>query len=215
MFINPNFLRKCLLRGSWRRGRGEGHGVAQLLEFADVMALDALMITSTLCARVRAKKQPAARRHSPTRYTILLRFLRRALAGLRGALLALPLLLTFCEPATGLFGLPVWARAALFAGYNLLRDVLLVRGPARRARLLRHLLDLPAVGLIFISPIKPIRPAPMCLDREHKSYTRGYRVNGALKRASRPVPQSYRLLFVRPARPPGHARVFPAVLRGR
>ncbi len=69
------------------------------------------------------------------------RALGRALARLEWAASAALLLLAFAAPATGRAGAPVWALLLLYAGYNLLLELLRRRLPRRQAFTWKYLLN--------------------------------------------------------------------------
>ncbi len=77
------------------------------------------------------------------------RFLVRSIAHLRWVTIAALLLISLTQPSAGRTGLPEWALVAIFAGYNLLLDLLRSRIPDRRFFACAALLDLPAVGLVY------------------------------------------------------------------
>ena len=77
------------------------------------------------------------------------RFLRWALFRLRWASILLLLLLTFMQPTLGRGGLATWALVLLFAGYNLLVELLRNLVPRLRSYTVVALLDLPIVGLLY------------------------------------------------------------------
>ena len=79
----------------------------------------------------------------------LYRFLRWALFRLRWASILLLLLLTFMQPTLGRGGLPTWVLVLLFAGYNLLIELLRSLVPQLRSYTVVALLDLPVVGLLY------------------------------------------------------------------
>ncbi len=79
----------------------------------------------------------------------LYRFLRWALFRLRWASILLLLLLTFMQPTLGRGGLPTWVLVLLFAGYNLLIELLRSLVPRLRSYTVVALLDLPVVGLLY------------------------------------------------------------------
>ena len=86
------------------------------------------------------------------------RFLRRALFQLRWATILILLLITLAQPALGRTGLPTWALALLFAGYNLLIELLRHRVPRLRPYTLVALLDLPVAGLLYFLDSQPGGP---------------------------------------------------------
>ena len=77
------------------------------------------------------------------------RFLRRALFRLRWSAVALLLLVTFMQPAAGRAGVPTWVLVALFAGYNLVVELLRNLVPRLGSYTVVALLDLPVVGLLY------------------------------------------------------------------
>jgi signal transduction histidine kinase len=82
-------------------------------------------------------------------------FLRRTLFWLRWGTLAVLLLFTFMAPTTSSVGLPTWALVVLFAGYNLLTDVLLRRLGGLRSLALGAMLDLPVAGVLYFLAGEP------------------------------------------------------------
>jgi len=79
----------------------------------------------------------------------LYRFLRWALFRLRWASILLLLVVTFMQPTLGRGGLPTWVLVLLFAGYNLLIELLRSLVPRLRSYTVVALLDLPVVGLLY------------------------------------------------------------------
>ncbi len=79
----------------------------------------------------------------------LYRFLRWALFRLRWASILLLLLLTFMQPTPGRGGLATWILVLVFAGYNLLVELLRSLVPRLRSYTVVALLDLPVVGLLY------------------------------------------------------------------
>jgi signal transduction histidine kinase len=77
------------------------------------------------------------------------RFLDRALLGLEWGSLAVLLLITLVQPATGRAGLPTWALVLLFAAYFLLVDVLRNRVRRLHSFKLKYVLGLPVSALIY------------------------------------------------------------------
>lgn len=87
------------------------------------------------------------------------RFLRRALFQLRWVTLSVLLLITLMTPTTSSVGLPTWALVVLFAGYNLLTDVLRMRVPGPpRSLATGAILDLPVAGLLYFLAGEPGGP---------------------------------------------------------
>ena len=76
-------------------------------------------------------------------------FLRRALFRLRWATLLALLLITCMQPTRGRGGVATWLLVALFAGYNVLVELLRGRVPQLRSYTAVALLDLPLVGLLY------------------------------------------------------------------
>lgn len=83
------------------------------------------------------------------------RFLRRTLVRLRWGTVAVLLLITLVTPSTSRVGLPTWALVAVFAGYNLLTDVLGMRMPGLRSLTTGAILDLPMAGLLYFLAAEP------------------------------------------------------------
>ena len=76
-------------------------------------------------------------------------FLRRALFRLRWATILALLLITCMQPTRGRGGVATWLLVALFAGYNVLVELLRGRVPQLRSYTAVALLDLPLVGLLY------------------------------------------------------------------
>ena len=79
----------------------------------------------------------------------LYRFLRWALFQLRWATIFVLLLVTAMQPTAGRGGFPTWALVLLFAGYNLLVELLRNLVPRLRPYTVVALLDLPVAGLLY------------------------------------------------------------------
>ncbi len=79
----------------------------------------------------------------------LYRFLRWALFRLRWATIVVLLLVTFMQPTIGRGGLATWILVLVFAGYNLLVELLRSLVPRLRPYTVVALLDLPVVGLLY------------------------------------------------------------------
>ncbi len=85
-------------------------------------------------------------------------FLRWSLFRLRWATIVVLLLLTFMQPTSGRGGVATWLLVALFAGYNLLIELLRGRVPQLRSYTAVALLDLPVVGLLYVFGAEPGGP---------------------------------------------------------
>ncbi len=81
--------------------------------------------------------------------TRLYRFLDRALFWLEAATMAVLLLITLAQPKTSLVGIPTWGILLLFAGYNLLADLIQNRARSLQAFRWRYVADLPVTGLAY------------------------------------------------------------------
>lgn len=86
------------------------------------------------------------------------RFLARTISWLRWATIAMLLAVTLLQPATGRGAVPEWALVAGFAGYNLLLDLLRRRWPGNSSFVRAALLDVPAVGLVYLLSAQPGGP---------------------------------------------------------
>lgn len=88
----------------------------------------------------------------------LYHFLRRTLSRLRWGTLAVLLLISLAQPATGRGGLPDWALVALFAAYNLLIELLRIRLTWLRSFAWVALFDLPVAGVLYFVSAEPGGP---------------------------------------------------------
>ncbi len=88
----------------------------------------------------------------------LYHFLRWSLFLLRWATILVLLLLTAMQPTNGRGGIATWALVALFAGYNVLVELLRGRVPQLRSYTAVALLDLPVVGLLYAFGAEPGGP---------------------------------------------------------
>jgi signal transduction histidine kinase len=61
-------------------------------------------------------------------------------------------------PTTSSVGLPTWVLVVLFAGYNLLTDVLRMRVPGPRSLAIGAILDVPVAGLLYFLAAEPGGP---------------------------------------------------------
>lgn len=86
------------------------------------------------------------------------RFLVRTIARLRWATIGAVLLISLVQPAAGRFRVPEWGLVVGFALYNLLLDGVRRRFPGRRPLAVAAVLDLPAVGLVYLGCSQPGGP---------------------------------------------------------
>jgi signal transduction histidine kinase len=86
------------------------------------------------------------------------RFLRWALFRLRWATILALLLVTLMQPTSGRGGVSTWLLVVLFAGYNLLIELLRDRVPQLRPYTAVTLLDLPVAGLLYGLAAEPGGP---------------------------------------------------------
>ncbi len=86
------------------------------------------------------------------------RFLRWSLFRLRWATILALLLVTFMQPTSGRGGVATWTLVAIFAGYNLLIELLRDRVPQVRSYTAVALLDLPVAGLLYGLAAEPGGP---------------------------------------------------------
>lgn len=78
------------------------------------------------------------------------RFLRRALLQLRWLTILALLLITITQPSPSTIGFSTWGLVVLFAGYNLLVELLRNRMPERFSFTWLAILDLPIAGLLYL-----------------------------------------------------------------
>ncbi len=86
------------------------------------------------------------------------RFLARTISWLRWVTIAALFVITLMQPAVGREALPEWALVVGFAGYNLLVDLLRRRWPGNRSFAWAAVLDVPAVGLVYLMSAQPGGP---------------------------------------------------------
>lgn len=85
-------------------------------------------------------------------------FLGRTISRLRWATIGALLLISLAQPNAGRGRVPDWALITLFAGYNLLLELLQRHLLGRRAFVWAAVLDLPAVGLVYFNCAQPGGP---------------------------------------------------------
>ncbi|MBA2596146.1 MAG: HAMP domain-containing histidine kinase [Chloroflexia bacterium] len=90
--------------------------------------------------------------------TDLDRFLVRTISWLRWVTIGILLLIALAQPAAGGGPLPEWALIALFGVYNLGIDLVRRRWPGRRSFAWAAVLDVVAVGLIYVFSSQPGGP---------------------------------------------------------
>lgn len=86
------------------------------------------------------------------------RFLARTIARLRWTTIAALLLISLVQPAAGRFRVPEWGLVVAFAIYTLLLDGARRRFSGRRPLGLAAMLDVPAVGLVYLGCAQPGGP---------------------------------------------------------
>lgn len=86
------------------------------------------------------------------------RFLDETIARLRWATIAALLLISLAQPMTSRARFPDWALVLGFAGYNLIADLLRRRSSGWRAFAWIAMLDLPAVGVLYLNGGQPGGP---------------------------------------------------------
>ncbi|MBA3416214.1 MAG: HAMP domain-containing histidine kinase [Chloroflexia bacterium] len=86
------------------------------------------------------------------------RFLAQTISRLRWVTIAALFAIALVQPAAGRGGLPEWALVAGFAGYNLVLDLVRRRWPAKPSFAWAAVLDVPAVGLVYLLSAQPGGP---------------------------------------------------------
>jgi len=86
------------------------------------------------------------------------RFLDETISRLRWATIAALLLISLAQPLAGRTRFPDWALVLGFAGYNLIADLVRRRSSGSRSFAWIAVLDLPAVGVLYLTGVQPGGP---------------------------------------------------------
>lgn len=112
--------------------------------------------------------------------TDLQRFLRRALSGMRWAIIGALLVITFLQPTASRVDLPTWTLIVLFAGYNLGIQLMQRRLAPPRSLVVGAMLDLPVIGVLYFLGNEPGGPLFVLFFLAVDSAAAGMALRGAL-----------------------------------